>query len=710
MGKDEKIGEVTLRYDHYSGEDLYCDGAIEDELLDIVKNHTENDFQKIIEQKKSWPVLYHLSSLRGNIVEWIPMNHSEKVLEVGSGCGAITGTLAQKAASVTSVDLSKKRSLINAYRNQKCSNVEINIGNFKDIEPDLPDDYDFIFLIGVFEYGQGYIGGEHPYEDFLKMLRKHLSPSGRIVIAIENRLGMKYFAGCREDHLGGFFTGIEGYPAGSVAKTFSRKALMQIFAKCGINEYSFYYPYPDYKFTEMIHSDRYLPGFGELLDNVRNYDSSRMLLFNEKYAYDEMVHDGMYQDFANSFEIIIGKEFPIAYSKFSNDRDQSFRIRTDIEIDGNGKRFISKYPLDSSAADHIQAIYDEYNGLCERYSGGELEINECRICSDTGAAEFPFVEGTLLSTLLDRCLEKGDMDGFDSLFDEYYRRISFNENYPVTDYDLIFSNILVRDDVWTVIDYEWTYGKSIPSREIAFRALFCYAQEDEKRRTILNINRYYEKLGLSEADVESLLKEEKDFQKYVTGNRKSMVELWQLLGKSAVVPESIIRDDITVRFKDRVQVYRDHGQDFSEDSSEFPDCIYDKNGMASLDIRIDRGCTRMRFDPAMSTCIVKFFSLLCNGETILQEKAAIKDNSSEVSGTVKLKPNGVWLSDDSLVFDSEDPWIEFLFPEPVEGVIHVQWQMTIIPQATAEDLAQFQRNDQEEATPEKKKLFWHKKR
>lgn len=30
-----------------------------------------------------------------------------KVLEIGSGCGAITGSLAQKAGSVTCVDLSK---------------------------------------------------------------------------------------------------------------------------------------------------------------------------------------------------------------------------------------------------------------------------------------------------------------------------------------------------------------------------------------------------------------------------------------------------------------------------------------------------------------------------------------------------------------------------------------------------------------------------
>ena len=42
------------------------------------------------------------------------------------------------------------------------------------------------------------------------MLFRHLTPGGRIVIAIENRLGLKYLAGCAEDHLGTYFSGIQG--------------------------------------------------------------------------------------------------------------------------------------------------------------------------------------------------------------------------------------------------------------------------------------------------------------------------------------------------------------------------------------------------------------------------------------------------------------------------------------------------------------------
>ena len=154
----EKIGKITLDYECYPGKDLYSDGDIEEEMLEIAMNHSEEEFPRIIEERGSWPIFYHLSPLRENIIEWVPLKKNMKVLEVGSGCGAITGALARKAGSVTCIELSKRRSMINAYRHKDCDNVTIQVGNFQDIEKNLDTDYDFIFLIGVFEYAQGYIG------------------------------------------------------------------------------------------------------------------------------------------------------------------------------------------------------------------------------------------------------------------------------------------------------------------------------------------------------------------------------------------------------------------------------------------------------------------------------------------------------------------------------------------------------------------------
>ena len=40
------------------------------------------------------------------------ISKSDSLLEIGAGCGAITGALAREARDVTCIDLSKRRSLI----------------------------------------------------------------------------------------------------------------------------------------------------------------------------------------------------------------------------------------------------------------------------------------------------------------------------------------------------------------------------------------------------------------------------------------------------------------------------------------------------------------------------------------------------------------------------------------------------------------------
>lgn len=301
----EKIGEVILNYDYYSGEDYYSDGEIEDRLLQIVK---ENDsFEQIISEEKSWPILYHFSALRGNIVDWIDIRKTDTVLEIGAGCGAISGTLCRKAGKVIANDLSKKRCLINAYRNKEYRNLEIYVGNFNEVSKNLNQKFDYITLIGVFEYAESYMDSENEYLDFLCMIEKLLKPNGKIIIAIENRLGLKYWAGCKEDHVGKYFEGLEGYSDTKGVHTFSKAELIKMFKSRNLS-YEFYYPYPDYKLPTNIYSDDYLPNKGELMNNLRNFDSSRYVLFDETKVFDSLLESNLFPEFSNSYLVVLEKE------------------------------------------------------------------------------------------------------------------------------------------------------------------------------------------------------------------------------------------------------------------------------------------------------------------------------------------------------------------------------------------------------------------
>lgn len=299
----EYVGKVELNLENYKGVDLYSDGIVEDEILEIVKKYDKDDFDKVIKERCKWPIYYHLSEIRGNCVEWLDISKDMDVLEIGSGCGAITGTLAKKAKSVTCIEISKKRSLINAERNKDLDNIQIVLGNFKDIK--LDKKFDIVTLIGVLEYSESYIGGINSYEKMIKASMEYLKPNGKLIIAIENKFGLKYWAGCKEDHIGKYYESIEGYKETTGVKTFTKIELEKMFKNMGIEKYEFYYPYPDYKFPLAIYSDEFLPEKGSLNSNLKNFDDDRLMTFNESRVYDTIIENGLFPLYSNSFIITI---------------------------------------------------------------------------------------------------------------------------------------------------------------------------------------------------------------------------------------------------------------------------------------------------------------------------------------------------------------------------------------------------------------------
>ena len=604
--ENEKIGNITLDYTHYCGQDLYCDGEVEQELLDVAKNCSAAEYARVIEEKANWPFLYHLSPLRGNIVEWLPMDKNTKVLEVGSGCGAITGTLAKKAGCVECVDLSRQRSLINAYRHEYSDNVTIHVGNFSDIEPDLPNDYDVICLIGVFEYGQAYIGGDKPFETFLNILKSHLRKDGYLVIAIENRMGLKYFAGCREDHSGKLFSGIEGYPGENPAITFTQRGLLEIAKTCGFaeNECHMYYPYPDYKFMNTLFSPERLPQEGELKDNKRNFDRSRLLLFDEKLAFENILKEGEFPLFSNSYVMILGKKPEIIYARYSNDRDDSKAIVTEMR---DGK--IVKRALGDDGASHIKNMASNYELLAKRYEGSKLEICPCELSADGKSVIFPFVKGRRLEELMDECVFAGNIERFKELFLEYVEKISYGEDKQISDLDMIFSNILVDGDKWTVIDYEWVTTDHKFAKEIAFRAMYCYLLEDE-RRNCLDAGQLLTDIGITNEDSENYRRDEIFFQKTVTNGHKSLAELGESIGNE-IVDITGGGNAVASSGSGKLKVYFYLGKGFNEKDTAYPD-----RNEGVYEIALPDKTRAVRLDPCENSCVIAIKKLSFDGEAV----------------------------------------------------------------------------------------------
>ncbi|MBQ7359892.1 MAG: methyltransferase domain-containing protein [Lachnospiraceae bacterium] len=677
----EQIGKVNLDLTYYDEAMAPKADPIEDELLSIVQTFSNDQIPAVVEDRKSWPIFYHLSPLRQNIVEWLPMEKGKqdgvRVLEIGSSCGAITAALSRKADEVICIEPSKKRSLINAHRNADCDNVTIYVGELADVLPKITGQFDYIVLVGVLEHSTCYLKDEKPYEAMIKLLMGRLAVDGHMILAMANKYGMKYFAGCKEDSVGEYFGGIENYKDNNQVKTFSKSGLEKLFAACKVTKYSFYYPYPDYRFMSTLYSDAYLPGKGELTQNIVNFDQDRMVLFDERAAFEGAAEEGLFSMFANSFVVVIGDRFDAKYVKFSNDRALEYQVRTEICRDVNGLIDVRKYPITAQAVEHVKSMEVAYENLRERYEGSGLFVNQCRLYErgDQVWASFEYVAGITLAEMMDRCLEKDDIEGFHSLFRQYLDKIGYNQNYPVSDYDLIFANILVKGDKWTIIDYEWTFGKPQDVKETAFRAIYCYILEDEKRKK-LNMDLILEELGITQKDAEYYKKQELEFQKFVTGQRKSMSEMRDLIGHRVIRPmdwvEKIEQAEDVLRF----QVYEDRGQGYNEQDSYFVTEAFVTDGFVEVELVVTEQVMTLRLDPVMSSCVVKIKELTWNGQPInYHSKKYVITNGK--------------LATDSFVFGTEDPNINIKVSELVrkpDNLLKAKLEVKLLPMEIAQDL------------------------
>ena len=260
-----------------------------------------------------WPSLYHLGSLRANLMRpFGNLLRGADVLEIGAGCGAITRYMGEAGANVLALEGSPRRAAIARSRTRELENVTVLSEKFDQFT--CGHQFDVITLIGVLEYANMFTEGEQPPLQMLKRVRGLLKPGGRLIIAIENQLGLKYFAGAPEDHLGHAMIGIEGRYRADQPQTFGREVLGQLLLSAGFAPAEFLAPYPDYKLPVSIITEQ---GFADagfdaaaLAWQSARRDPQMPALgnFSMELAYPEVIANGLGMDMANSFLVVASPE------------------------------------------------------------------------------------------------------------------------------------------------------------------------------------------------------------------------------------------------------------------------------------------------------------------------------------------------------------------------------------------------------------------
>ncbi|OLS18362.1 MAG: Ribosomal RNA small subunit methyltransferase A [Candidatus Heimdallarchaeota archaeon LC_3] len=457
----------------------YSDGEkIELYLLESIKNSAsvEEGSRELMSYIKDWPSFYHLGNGRSNILKALDLPKDSKILELGSGCGAVTRYLGENFKSVDCIEGSYERANIAKERCRDLDNVNIYCSDVQTVE--LKPEYDYVTIIGVLEYASVFFSDKSDSASFFLLIAKSgLKPNGKLIIAIENKIGLKYWSGCPEDHTGMFYEGIVDYPRHKTPKTFSQNEIKGILKEIDFKEYNFYYCFPDYKFASTIISEKGDEDYYHLHNWISTpfivYNKEREYNFNESLALRTLSKDKILRQFSNSFLIIASTESfknpPAEWilKHYSLNRQHDLQCITKL-VEGT-ENIVSKQRIfdKKNEARSIKLLFDE----------GEFTLKH-------QISDSKWIKGDSLIYELYEALYSSDFHQnaknvlkkwYDALSKEFDTGDKDSQGYPLfkgSSIDLIIRNYIKKSTEELVpIDIEWIVDGNIPADFIVYRCI-----------------------------------------------------------------------------------------------------------------------------------------------------------------------------------------------------------------------------------------------
>ena len=420
-----------------------------------------------------------------NILNWYPFNKTQKVLEVGNKSEELTKFLIDKCSSI-----------------QKISKIE-------ELE-NIDAKFDIIILIGINE------NEKINLKNLVRRLEAFLEMDGRILLAVDNKFGLRFWAGNPENILEKKFTSLLGYNNEyEKIETYTKRYIETQLNEIGYKT-RFYYPLPDYRRPNVIFSDDALPEYNSIDKYNPYYTGKSDILFNEIDVFREILKTDkdMFTFFANSFLVEVikkEKEYDTTYNyiSYNNLRKEKYRLITKIS-----NTYVEKQIVNEKAEEHYENIKNNIKILQENNIKTVDYIDEDKIKSKYIEQKY------LLNNVLTEKLEKGQVEEFDNIIKNYIKQISVKtykeNNYENTAFgkyrvevkdksiiqdlnfvkngmwDMTFKNCFLIDNQFYFFDQEWN-EPNLPVEYILYRAILYTIS----LRRFVSIEELFDKYNLS---------------------------------------------------------------------------------------------------------------------------------------------------------------------------------------------------------------------
>ena len=434
------------------------------------------------------------------------MEKNLDTLQIGYIDAELVRQLCDKTRNVT-ILVQNEEEKQKILQNSKRDNLKVKV--VQDFENYSDNEYDYVTLIGTLKTFENKIEVKayRRLEFFLKLAKKMCKENGKIILVLDNKYGMKSW------------TTLKANKNIICNQTYalSQKLINRLLEEQNFTEYKYYYVLPDYKATNAIFTDEYLPNLESINRNFL-YGEEEFENFNQTEAYIELLKEEKqsFKFFANSYFVEIGKSKlepnGIRFVSYTNIRREKYKIQTIIYEDR-----VEKTYANDMAKEHIQTIHKNIDIMnqkniktLDKYENGKIiskyikDFNSydkilTELLENKKEAEFFETITNYKNTLLEK-LEEVDYNSIkeNNVFTKYgvnvekemIQKLHFVK-YGL--WDLIFHNAFYINEEIYFYDQEW-FNYNVPIEFIIYRAIAYFPIAHSYIRT----NELYERLGLTE--------------------------------------------------------------------------------------------------------------------------------------------------------------------------------------------------------------------
>ncbi len=287
-------------------------------------------------------------------------------------------------------------------------------GESKEAAEGLYEDgsYDIVVVVDVLEYAK------NPGA-LLMGIRSLLKPDGRLLLAADNRLGIRYFCGDQDFFTNKNYDSIENYRhllpwerESAKGRTYAKAEIAGFLEEAGFTEHRFFSVFPRLSNPQLLLAEDYEPNEALDIRIFPEYNSPDTVFLMEEELYPSLMENHLLHGMANGFFVecpLSGAFTPVDQVTLSGERGPENAMATILRSDG----IVKKRALYSEGEEKLQRLF-ENNQYLQAHG---VRMIEAKI--EKNAFVMPYVSGIPANDYF-RTLFVKDRDAFLEKLDAFW--------------------------------------------------------------------------------------------------------------------------------------------------------------------------------------------------------------------------------------------------------------------------------------------------